>query len=122
MSSIETDATSALATPRMPRLVVGIGDMGIATGPEGVIVTHALGSCVAVCIYDPLSRTGGLLHFLLPESRINPSRAHGQPCAFADTGIPMFFQAAFGRGLVKRSCQVKLVGGAGPDEVAPPYS
>ena len=49
----------------------------IEARPGGVIVTHALGSCIAVCIFDPVARVGGLLHFLLPESRINPDAGAG---------------------------------------------
>jgi chemotaxis protein CheD len=111
---IETDGMSAVMTSRLstPRYVVGIGEVAIEAGPGGVIVTHALGSCVAVCIYDPGSRIGGLLHFLLPDSKINPARAQAQPFAFADAGIPRLFQTAYGRGLNKASCIVKLVGGA----------
>jgi chemotaxis protein CheD len=111
---IDTDGSTALMTSRLatPRFVVGIGEAAIEAGPGGVIVTHALGSCIAVCIFDPVSRVGGLLHFLLPESRINPTRAQAQPLAFADTGIPLFFQAAYAKGLNKKSCVVKLVGGA----------
>jgi chemotaxis protein CheD len=67
---------------------------------------------VAICIFDPLSGIGGLLHILLPDSRINPARAQIQPLAFADTGIPMLFQSAYAMGLNKKSCIVKLVGGA----------
>ena len=44
---------------------------------------------VAVCIFDPLSRVGGLLHFMLPDSRINAARARTQPMAFADTRGPV---------------------------------
>lgn len=111
---IETDGSSALATSRFaaPRHVVGIGEAAIEAGPDGVIVTHALGSCIAVCIFDPVARVGGLLHFLLPDSRINHARAESQPLAFADTGIPLLFQAAYAKGLNKKSCIVKLVGGA----------
>jgi chemotaxis protein CheD len=36
---------------------------------EPVTVRTVLGSCVAVCLYDPLLRVGGMNHFLLPESR-----------------------------------------------------
>ena len=31
-------------------------------------VTTILGSCVAVCLHDPVARIGGLNHFLLPHS------------------------------------------------------
>jgi len=112
---IEADGRTTFATPRgigtAARVVIGIGEMAIG-GEGSVLVTHALGSCVAVCVYDPVARVGGLLHFLLPESRINPARARTQPCAFADLGIPLLFQQAYTRGLKKTSCVVKLVGGA----------
>lgn len=95
------------------RLVVGIGDSAVSDQPDDVIVTHALGSCIAVCIWDPVVRVGGMLHFLLPDSRINPVRAAEQPDAFADIGVPRLFQAAYDRGLQKGRAVVKLVGGAG---------
>ena len=94
------------------RLVVGIGELAVSQSTDDTIVTHALGSCIAVCVWDPGVRVGGLLHFLLPESKLNPDRAAKQPATFADTGIPLLFQAAYARGADKRRCQVSLVGGA----------
>jgi chemotaxis protein CheD len=103
-------AARALETPR--RLTVGIGEMALSNDPGDVIVAHALGSCVAVCVFDPVVLVAGMLHFLLPESRINLARARVQPAVFADTGIPLLFQAAYKFGLDKRRAVVKLVGGA----------
>jgi chemotaxis protein CheD len=100
------------------RIVVGIGELAVADG-EANIVTHALGSCVAVCIWDPIARVGGMLHLLLPEARINPTRAERQPAAFADTGIPLLFQQAYARGLQKARTQVALIGGAEISHDAP---
>jgi chemotaxis protein CheD len=97
---------------RGARLVVGIGELAVSDSPDDVIVTHALGSCIAVCLWDPQVRVAGLLHFLLPEAKLNPDRARRQPATFADAGIPLLFQAAYARGLDKKRCVVKLVGGA----------
>ena len=94
------------------RIVIGIGEHAVAGDAGAVIVTHALGSCVAVCVYDPVVRVGGLLHFLLPDSRINPLRARQQPSTFADLGIPLLFQDLYKMGAVKSRCVVKLIGGA----------
>ena len=94
------------------RIVVGIGEFAVSCAAGGVIVTHALGSCIAVCVRDPVTRVTGLLHFLLPDSRVNPVRALEQPASFADTGIPLLFQTAYRLGLDKRRCRVQLVGGA----------
>jgi chemotaxis protein CheD len=92
--------------------VVGIGDFAVSDNPADVVVTHALGSCIAVCVFDPVARVAGLLHFLLPDSRINPTRAQEQPAAFADTGVPLLLRAAYRLGAQKQRCLVHLVGGA----------
>jgi chemotaxis protein CheD len=94
------------------RVVVGIGELAVTDAASSVLVTHALGSCIAVCIWDPLTAVAGLLHFLLPDSRLNPERAQKQPGAFADTGIPLLFRSAYARGLEKSRCRVWLAGGA----------
>ena len=94
------------------RIVIGIGELAVAAEPDATIVTHALGSCVAVCLWDPTAQVGGMLHFLLPESKLNPERAQQQPGAFADTGIPLLFQTAYKKGAEKKRCRVKLLGGA----------
>jgi chemotaxis protein CheD len=106
-------ARSAGAGPDLRRrLVIGIGEFAVSSRAADVITTHALGSCIAVCVFDPVVSVAGMLHFLLPEASINPERARQQPAVFADTGIPMLFQAAYECGLVKRRAIVKLVGGA----------
>lgn len=104
-------STSFDASQRVGRLVVGIGEIAVSNRPNEVIVTHALGSCIAVCLFDPVAGVAAMLHFLLPESKINMDRAREQPAAFADTGIPLLFQSAYKRGLDKKRAIVKLVGG-----------
>jgi chemotaxis protein CheD len=101
---IETSATR--------RLIVGIGELAVSNQPDEIIVTHALGSCIAVCIFDPVAQVAAMLHFLLPDSQINAERARTQPAAFADTGIPLLFQTAYRYGLDKKRAIVKLAGGA----------
>ena len=94
------------------RRLVGIGELAVSTARGQTITTHAVGSCIAVCIYDPAAAVAGMLHFLLPESTINPERAERHPAVFADSGIPLLFQTAYDHGLAKQRAIVKLVGGA----------
>ncbi len=101
-----------LARRNRRRIIVGIGDLAVSNSPDEVIVTHALGSCVAVCVFDPVARVAALLHFMLPDSRINAERGRARPATFADTGIPLLFQNAYRFGLEKGRAIVKLVGGA----------
>jgi chemotaxis protein CheD len=113
MSLPAPDRTMTWGDPESGRrIIVGIGEMAVADRPDDVIVTYALGSCVAVCLFDPAARVAAMLHFLLPESSINSRRAIEQPAAFGDTGIPLLLDAAGRRGLKKSRTTVRLVGGA----------
>jgi chemotaxis protein CheD len=102
----------AMAARAASRRIVGIGEFALSEVATDVIVTHALGSCIAVCIWDKTALVGGLLHFLLPDAAVNPERARTQPATFANTGLPLFFQAAYALGLDKKRCRVRLIGGA----------
>src|SRR5207249_1168321 len=93
-------------------LKVGIGEFAVSDRPEDLIITAALGSCVAVCLWEPAAGVAGMLHFLLPDARSNPVRARAEPAAFADSGIPMLFHAAYDLGAQKKRCRIWLVGGA----------
>jgi chemotaxis protein CheD len=41
------------------------------------IVTTVLGSCVSVCLWDPLTTLGGINHFILPHGGATPSARYG---------------------------------------------
>ncbi len=92
--------------------IVGVADMRISDGGGVVLVTHALGSCLGLTAYDETSRVGGLLHVMLPSSRINPDKAKVNPFMFVDTGVPAFFRAIYAAGGVKRRLRVSVAGGA----------
>lgn len=93
-------------------VIVGVGDMKISDNPEVVLVTYSLGSCIGVGIYDPAARVGGLLHYMLPESSIDQTKARNAPFMFGDTGIPMLFKETYKFGAKKNRLSVVVVGGA----------
>lgn len=94
------------------KIIVGVADFKVSNDPGASIITYSLGSCVAVTIYDPVARVGGVLHFMLPESQISPGKAAVNPAMFADTGIPLIFHEAYRLGAVKGRIVVKAAGGA----------
>jgi chemotaxis protein CheD len=96
----------------MSLLVVGVADCRVSNDPESVLVTYALGSCIAVMIHDPVAKVGGLLHFMLPESALDRAKAQHNPFMFADTGIPSLFHSAYQLGAEKRRLVVTAAGGA----------
>ena len=103
-------------------IAVGVGELVVTDDPETILSVPALGSCVAVCLWDPRARVAGLLHFLLPDSAQHAERAGAQPGAFADTGIPLLFETAYKCGLQKGRAVVRLAGGAeitAPGSTAP---
>ena len=96
----------------MALLTVGIGDCKLSNDPSDTLVTHALGSCIALALYDPVVRVAGLLHYMLPESSLDPAKATKRPFMFADTGIPLLFQSASQLGAAKSRSIIMAAGGA----------
>ncbi len=94
------------------RVVIGVGDMSVSNNTSITLSTYALGSCIAVVAYDPLVKTGGLLHLMLPDSTISPGKATTQPAMFADTGIPMLLKALVGLKADPNRLRIFLAGGA----------
>ena len=79
-----------------------------------VIVTHALGSCLGLMVYDTEALVGGLLHAMLPLSKINPEKARANPFMFVDTGVPVLFKELYKLGGDKRHMTVKAAGCGSP--------
>lgn len=95
-------------------LTVGVGDLKISRDPADRIITHALGSCLGITVYDPVSRVGGLLHVMLPLSTIDAEKAAANPYMFVDTGVPRLFLDAYKSGARKERLIVSAAGGSSP--------
>lgn len=50
------------------QLKVGISDYKVSTAPDQ-LVTIGLGSCVGIALYEEKTKTGSLIHIMLPESK-----------------------------------------------------
>jgi chemotaxis protein CheD len=96
----------------MTQVVVGMADMQITSDPNAVLITYALGSCIAVLVYDPTKRVGGMIHYMLPNSTVAPEKAAKNPAMFADTGVPLLFEKMYARSCRKQDLVVRVTGGA----------
>ena len=96
------------------KYVVGIADMKIAR-QEGMLITYALGSCVGICLYDPVVKVAALLHILLP---LNMETGRKSPLKYADTGIRETLRQMEARGARRSRMVAKIAGGARMFEVA----
>jgi len=101
------------------RVIIHVSDAKVSADPNDVLATYSLGSCIAVCLYDPATHTGGMLHYQLPNSSIEPDRAKEKPFMFADTGMKLLIGKLVSMGAMKKRMNVKIAGGAtmdaGPD-------
>ncbi|MBN2704202.1 MAG: chemotaxis protein CheD [Pontiellaceae bacterium] len=94
------------------RLTVGVSDAKVSRSSSDVIVTYSLGSCIGVCIYDERIKLGGMLHFQLPDSKLDENKAKIRPYMFADTGLAFLLNEMKNRGAQRGNLTVKLAGGA----------
>ena len=105
-------ANTFLKPAESGRIVVGVSDLAITDDTSAAIITYGLGSCIAVTIWDPVSKLGGMLHFMPPTARCNPKRAEERPAMFGDMGIPLLFKACYELGARKDRMIVCAAGGA----------
>ncbi len=98
--------------PASSSTVVGIGECRAINSPGGKLITYALGSCIAVVAWDPLTKTGGLLHLMLPDSALDSVRGKNNPALFADTGIPHLIECCMKLGASRSRLVLRAAGGA----------
>ncbi|MEA1913221.1 MAG: chemotaxis protein CheD [candidate division WOR-3 bacterium] len=91
---------------RRIKILVKTGQFKV-TGDSEVLITHGLGSCVALTLYDEKVKIGGMLHYILPE---NPG--DGKKANYVDTGIELLIQEMIRFGTKKERLVAKLIGGA----------
>jgi chemotaxis protein CheD len=96
----------------MEQIVVGMAECRVGDTAGQLLTTYALGSCIALTVYDPVLGIGGLVHFMLPDSSIDPERAVENPSIFADTAISLLLRILGDRGAVKRRLVLHAAGGA----------
>lgn len=95
----------------MSRVIVDIAQHVVTNNVDDYLITYALGSCIAVVLYDPVSVAGGMIHYMLPLSSTNPEKAKVKPAMFADTGVPLLFHSMYELGCKKTDLVVKVAGG-----------
>lgn len=89
--------------------VVSIGEMVVSDVPDDVLVAYGLGSCVTICLYDPVVRVGGMLHALLPTAN---GQDGGNPLKFVDQGTPLLVESLVQLGAKRFRLVTQLCGGA----------
>jgi chemotaxis protein CheD len=88
---------------------VGMAQFKVAQAPARMM-TFALGSCVGIVLYDPVTRIGGLAHVMHPDSRRvqnNVNRAK-----FVDSAVELMLSRMAKKGAQRSRIEAKIFGGA----------
>lgn len=94
---------------------VGMADLNICKAPN-TITTLGLGSCIGLTLYDPVTKVGGMVHYMLPDS--TKVRNNANIAKFADTGIDELLKRVLAAGASKQRLVAKIAGGARMFEVS----
>ncbi len=78
------------------------------SGKEADVLTTVLGSCVAVCLLDPVRKLGGMNHFLLPTA----SSSDGKTSRFGVHAMEELINELLKRGAERSRLRAKVFGGA----------
>ncbi len=92
------------------RKIIGISELAVSDNPGDVLTTYSLGSCLGVTVYDPVVRVGGMIHCMLPFSKIDKQKAEARKSMFVDTGIPYLFETMYSAGAKKEQIILKAAG------------
>ena len=88
---------------------------GIAPGEWAVDmqrpISTLLGSCVAVCLYDPAAGVGGMNHFMLPNMRRRDGSADVDTLLSGDYAMEVLLNGILKRGGARHRLKAKAFGG-----------
>lgn len=91
---------------------VGVAGMVVSRQNTDVLITHALGSCLGITVYDFKQNIGGLLHPMLPDSAIDKAKVQANPFMFVDTGLRLMLDKFYYAGSEKKNLIVRAAGGS----------
>lgn len=89
-------------------IAVGLSEVKVTRGPDAVLVAYGLGSCVALCAWDPASRIAGMAHIVLPRS----PRAGAGDTRYADRAVPELLERLTDDGAPLARLVLRMAGGA----------
>jgi chemotaxis protein CheD len=108
-------------TPRKIERISRVIHPGCWAVEEKRPLSTLLGSCVAVCLFDPLVRVGGLNHFMLPNIRRSKS-APADSNLSGDVAMHVLLDALLENGAVRENLQAKAFGGGAIQDVPGPFA
>ena len=91
-------------------LDIPMGGLGL-TSPDKMILQTFVGSCVAICLYDPVAKVAGMAHVMLPQNNTKDEipKPEGK---FVDVAIKVLLEKLTASGAKQNRLKAKMAGGA----------
>ena len=89
--------------------MVGMADLNIGRAPD-ILTTVGLGSCIGLTLYDPVTKVGGQVQYMLPDSKAVSNNSN--IAKFADTGVQELLKRVTMAGANRGRLVAKIAGGA----------
>ncbi|MEW6604442.1 MAG: chemotaxis protein CheD [Thermoproteota archaeon] len=99
------------SSQRISDIDVKMGSFSVSDLQNSALTTF-VGSCIALCIYEPEAKIGGLAHVMLPSSEGKYQPAEGYEAKYADHALSALLENMNEKGARKEILIAKLVGGA----------
>ncbi|MEI6289656.1 MAG: chemotaxis protein CheD [Chloroflexota bacterium] len=93
-------------------LSVGLGEIVISRDPDDIIVAYGLGSCLGICMADPVTKVAGMLHAVLPLWANGMDPMNPASSKYVDSGIEKLLSLLIKEGANKQRLIVRIAGGA----------
>ncbi|MBK1722865.1 chemoreceptor glutamine deamidase CheD [Thiocystis violacea] len=76
-----------------------------------ILMVTVLGSCVAACIRDRVSGTGGINHFMLPDDKRDDDSRFGRSMRYGDYAMEILINQLLKLGARRSNLEAKIFGG-----------
>ncbi|GAC1345891.1 MAG: chemoreceptor glutamine deamidase CheD [Acetobacteraceae bacterium] len=101
--------SATLSVAREQKVLVVQGEYRISSRPE-VVLSTLLGSCVTMCLYDPVACVGGMNHFLLPGTEGEDDGTNS--LRYGAYAMELLVNGLLAAGCRRNRLEAKLFGGA----------
>ncbi len=86
-----------------------IGPGELYASKRNIVIVTVLGSCVSVCLMDPIARIGGMNHFMLPE-RSDSATLLSEPARYGAHAMEMLINNLLSMGAQRSRLEAKVFG------------
>lgn len=97
---------TGLPLAETPRVTIHIG--GLRASRDPLVIDTVLGSCIAACLYDPVTGIGGMNHFMLPDG-VDPNDPAS--ARYGVNAMELLIRDLMRLGANRRRFQSKVFGG-----------